>query len=335
MPSERIQRQIDGLLDEAEQALRNLDWGVVQERAEAVLGIDPSNSDALTYLASARRKLSEAESQETTTLSSAASPIPYPQPETKQKQHFEQENNAVINEKERAHLKRMSIFSTSLGIVFTVLAIIVFVFFATGGNFAFLHNLGGESSTTATTSTTSTTTTTTGDTLDDMLGLSSDIVSIRYDMLVSGQGIPAMTTKVWAKKNRMRTEITQQGTNAVTLIDTNAKTMYAYIPDQNLAIKIPFDSAQAPKSPTEDAESILNSDARIIGTETVDGKVCSVVEYSSGQDSVKAWIWQDKGLPIRIETTSSAGKTTIEYINIDFSDIPDSMFELPSGVTVM
>ncbi len=334
MPSERIQRQIDGLLDEAEQALRNLDWEVVQARAEAVLGIDPGNSDALTYLASARRKLSEAKSQETTRLSSAVSPIPLPQPETKQKQHFEQENNAVINEKERAHLRRMSIFSTSLGIGLAVITVILFVFFSISGA-EVLNKTRDGSQSPVTTSTTSTTTTTTGDTLDDMLGLSSDIVSIKYDMLVSGQGIPAMTTKVWAKNNRMRMEMTQQGMNVVTLIDTNAKTMYTYMPAQNLAMKIPFDPAQVPKSPTGDAASMQDSNARVTGTETIDGKVCSVIEYTSAQGNVKAWIWQDKGLPIRTETTTPAGKITVEYKNIDFADIPDSMFELPAGVTIM
>jgi hypothetical protein len=34
MPSERIQRQIDQLLDEAEQAVRESNWALVRSRAE-------------------------------------------------------------------------------------------------------------------------------------------------------------------------------------------------------------------------------------------------------------------------------------------------------------
>lgn len=172
-------------------------------------------------------------------------------------------------------------------------------------------------------------------TLSEMLGMSSKIVSIKYDMLITGPGIPAITTKVWLKKNKMRTEMTQQGATAITLIDEDAKTMYVYMPAQNLAVKMPFDLGQVPEAPTDEAESILDYNAKVVGTESIDGKVCSVVEYTSGQESVKAWIWQDKGLPIRTEVTSSAGKTTVEYKNIDFADIPDSMFELPAGVTIM
>ena len=58
MASERVQRQIDRLLDEAEAAITQHDWGVVRDRAESVLAIDPENADAITYLASADRALS-------------------------------------------------------------------------------------------------------------------------------------------------------------------------------------------------------------------------------------------------------------------------------------
>lgn len=174
-----------------------------------------------------------------------------------------------------------------------------------------------------------------GKTLSETLGMSSKIVSIKYDILITGPGIPAMTTKMWLKKNKIRTEISQQGVNAVTLIDKDAKTMYAYMPAQNIAVKAPFDPGQVPQSPMDEAKSILNYNAKVVGTESIDGKVSSVVEYTSGQGSVKTWIWQDYGLPIRTEITSRAGKTIIEYKNIEFTDIPDSMFELPAGVRIM
>ena len=57
MPSDRIQRQIDRLLDEAEAAVSDLNWGVVRDRTHAVLAFDPGNSDALTFQAAAERAL--------------------------------------------------------------------------------------------------------------------------------------------------------------------------------------------------------------------------------------------------------------------------------------
>ena len=58
MASERFQRQIDRLLDEAEAALSQFNWESVRQCAEAVLAIDPQNDDGLTFLAAAERALS-------------------------------------------------------------------------------------------------------------------------------------------------------------------------------------------------------------------------------------------------------------------------------------
>ena len=55
MASERAQRQIDRLLDEAEYAVSQLDWDIVRGRAQAVLAFDPENSDGLAFLAVAER----------------------------------------------------------------------------------------------------------------------------------------------------------------------------------------------------------------------------------------------------------------------------------------
>ena len=57
MASERIQRQIDRLLDEADEAVRRSDWAVALDRARDVLAFDPENSDALAYLTAADRAL--------------------------------------------------------------------------------------------------------------------------------------------------------------------------------------------------------------------------------------------------------------------------------------
>ena len=50
MASEPIQRRIDSLLDEADQAVANEDLPTVASRARAVLRMDHENSDGLSYL---------------------------------------------------------------------------------------------------------------------------------------------------------------------------------------------------------------------------------------------------------------------------------------------
>jgi len=65
MPSERVQRQIDRLLDEAEEAIASEDWTEVGTRARSVLRLEPENQDALSYLAASQRDIPSPTAQPT------------------------------------------------------------------------------------------------------------------------------------------------------------------------------------------------------------------------------------------------------------------------------
>ncbi|MSQ14916.1 MAG: hypothetical protein EXR50_03530, partial [Dehalococcoidia bacterium] len=83
MPSERIPRQVDGYLDQAEAAAAQLDWGEVRSRAQAALDVDPENADALTYLAAAERALARTEQAQTGPEPTAEPASPEPAPTQK------------------------------------------------------------------------------------------------------------------------------------------------------------------------------------------------------------------------------------------------------------
>ncbi len=72
MPSERVQRRIDRLLDRAETAADEEDWTTVLGRAEAVLAVDPGNQDAIDFISMADRVLTA----DGTTLSPAPRDAP-------------------------------------------------------------------------------------------------------------------------------------------------------------------------------------------------------------------------------------------------------------------
>jgi hypothetical protein len=57
--SERGQRQVERLLDEADEAIRQRDWAKVLACVQDVLRLDPENQDAVSYLAAVRRDTSE------------------------------------------------------------------------------------------------------------------------------------------------------------------------------------------------------------------------------------------------------------------------------------
>ena len=57
MASERIQRQIERLLDDAEEAVARRDWQAVLDTAQHVLTIDPDNADGQAFVTIAERGL--------------------------------------------------------------------------------------------------------------------------------------------------------------------------------------------------------------------------------------------------------------------------------------
>ena len=73
MPSERVQRQIDGFLDQAEEALQAREWEKASDLTQRVLTIDPENTDAASFL-----KLAEAGVTETVSPQPNDTPEPAP-----------------------------------------------------------------------------------------------------------------------------------------------------------------------------------------------------------------------------------------------------------------
>ena len=57
MSSDRGKRRIERLLDEADEAVSQLAWELVRDRASAVLAFEPDNSDANDLLNAAARAL--------------------------------------------------------------------------------------------------------------------------------------------------------------------------------------------------------------------------------------------------------------------------------------
>ena len=183
-----------------------------------------------------------------------------------------------------------------------------------------------------TTTTTQPPTTTAGETLSDILGHAAGISSVKYDMIITDPDAQTMSTSIWIKNNKMRSEMTVEGQTIITLLDMDAHTMYLYYPDQNMAMGMTYEPGE---SAMDEAQAVADYNPTIIGTETLDGKECLVVEYTAGGETVKMWLWKEYGFPIRAEMTTSEGTTVMEYKNIEFVDIDNSMFELPGDVTII
>lgn len=134
--------------------------------------------------------------------------------------------------------------------------------------------------------------------------------------------------KGYVKGTKQRQELSTAGGNTVMIVDGATKTAYMYFPDLKTATKIDFSQAAA----TAQQVAGLPSDARFVGMDTVDGKPAAVYEVPS--INAKFWIWTARGVPLKGEVGSGAGRNVVEFTNYQFGPQPDSLFELPPGTQV-
>ncbi len=172
-----------------------------------------------------------------------------------------------------------------------------------------------------------------GTSLSDIFGKSKGITSVKYDMVTTSPGEPTITQKIWLKGNNMRMEMTTEGETMITIMNGDKQELHMYYPEENMAMKMDF--SQAPESAIEETSSIEQYNPTVVGTETIDAKLCTVVEYVDPEGKVKTWLWQKQGLPVRMEVTTTEGISRTDWKNFDFGDIPDDKFELPTGVEIM
>jgi hypothetical protein len=191
-------------------------------------------------------------------------------------------------------------------------------------------------SSTQTTTPPTTTSAAAGNSVSDILGKGTKIDTITYDLTMTVTGQAAITMTIYQKGNKMREEMTVGGIAAVVLIDGDAQTMYTYMPSLKMATKMTYDSGAIIPGAWETDDAAMDYNPTIVDTESIDGKACTVITWDvPGSGSAKEWVWTEKGFPLKMEMTYSGVTTTMEYSNVDFSDIPDSTFELPADAQII
>ena len=175
------------------------------------------------------------------------------------------------------------------------------------------------------------------DTIEEIVGQLGGVSSVSYELEITyseGTG----NAKWWYEDNKARVEMESEGNNVVMIIDNDAGTSYMYSPDTKQGTKSDIGEEEE-QSIVDQVEDMQNYQTTILGSETVDGKSCMVVMYTFVEEGVetqtKCWIWKKHGITLRMESTTGGVTTVTETKNIDFSDIPDSMFEVPDDIDII
>lgn len=171
--------------------------------------------------------------------------------------------------------------------------------------------------------------------LSRILGRVQEIGSLRYDV-VSDTPDGLITGQFWQKDGKIRMEMEVEGQEIVSLIDIEEEVAYAYLPDFEIATQMSLAQAEEVRevSAKDQAQWILDYSPTIVGRETFGDYDCLVVEYVAQGQPTTVWIWEERGLPVRMLTETLDGTVDAQISNIEFVDISDDFFQLPSGVEV-
>ncbi|RCV64600.1 Outer membrane lipoprotein-sorting protein [Methanophagales archaeon] len=176
---------------------------------------------------------------------------------------------------------------------------------------------------------------TSNESLIDLIGKAKGI-TVKYDMVTTDNGEIVSTSTAWLAGNNMRIDTTAEGQAMSMIVRGDDQVSYMYQPDENMALKTVLD--EVPESVTGDVEALMDLNPTIIGTETIDGMRCTVIEYVVMEEpeelKMKQWIWIKNGLPVQMEMTLPSGISRREMRNFDFGSISDTTFELPAGVDI-
>lgn len=146
---------------------------------------------------------------------------------------------------------------------------------------------------------------------------SADMVSTTKDGKFTG--------KIFAAKDKVRVEVPESIT--ITRMDKNV--MWMLMPSEKMYMEHPFD----PRNVTATSEKVSGEiERKLIGQETVDGKMTTKYRVTYEAEGVKETIfqWIDNASRIPVKTAAVDGSWMMEYKNLKIGAQPDSLFEIPA-----
>jgi hypothetical protein len=162
-----------------------------------------------------------------------------------------------------------------------------------------------------------------------------EVESLVYDVTMYKFG-EVFSLKFWQKGEKMRMDASFQGRTMINLWDKEEEVGYVYTAGDSKATKIEAQQAVDIfySSIKEWVKEALYHDVIVKKKDFLEEKECFVLNYKKNEREVEMWIVEDVGLPIKITSQEEWGDLEIFIENIEISDIPDSVFSLPSNMEV-
>jgi len=172
----------------------------------------------------------------------------------------------------------------------------------------------------------------------DIFNRESKVDRYAYELIMTSGGQVIGGFNLWVDGDRVRFDLADQGQSMY--FDYAKKEAYIYVAAENTLMKTPIETlGNEWESPFLFAEE-LDDDALTAmknkGSETLDGKKCQIFEYDNMGTKVTYYVWEEKGLILKM-IMEVDGQPTYEYYfkNLQIDGNFDKELELPEGAKIV
>lgn len=153
------------------------------------------------------------------------------------------------------------------------------------------------------------------------------------DMLFTTDKGQNFTQKVYNDDGKIRTEMSMQGMQMVTIVRPDLQKVYQVMVDQKMVMEMPFDPNKFKKQMA--AANGPQGTFAVVGPETVEGVACTKYKVTSSKDKNVFFFWIDAGTKAPVKMAAEDNSVTIHWKNYKAGPQDASLFEVPAGYQVM
>ncbi len=158
------------------------------------------------------------------------------------------------------------------------------------------------------------------------------IDSIKYDINIMDKGRGDLMMRFWIKGEKIRAEYINNWQTNTYFIDMEDEEYYYHRFGDTNAVILNKDEIVDILDKSISKKMIIifeNNYPIVVGEEKIKDKNCIVVQYSINEEETgKMWIWEEYGIPLRMEE----GLSRKEITNIEITDIADDYLKLPPDI---
>jgi outer membrane lipoprotein-sorting protein len=150
-------------------------------------------------------------------------------------------------------------------------------------------------------------------------------------VVTTGQG-QTMTMKTYRDTDKIRTEMSANGMQVVSIIRPDQQKMYSVMVAQKMVMVMPFDPAKAKQMMTPGSGSDVK--VELVGPEAAEGVAATKYKITN-KDGKVIFVWVDPATSVPVKIAADDGSFTEVFKNFQAGPQDASLFEPPAGYQVM